>query len=106
MRSNFDGSDHETLFQTGGWGNKKDAADQLNRCVGIFVNKKEGKFYWTQKSLSKAGKGRIFRANIEAPINQPQTALILGYYYPDFQSSLIGDRQRHSDSILDRPETV
>ncbi|TVY82116.1 3-hydroxyacyl-CoA dehydrogenase-like protein [Lachnellula suecica] len=67
MRCNLDGSQHETIVKTGDWKNEKDAADQLNWCVGISVNKKEGKFYWTQKGLSKGGKGRIFRANIKMP---------------------------------------
>lgn len=29
-----------------------------------------GKFYWTQKGFSKAGKGRIFRANIITPLGE------------------------------------
>lgn len=70
MRSNLDGSQHETLVQTGDFKNEKDAADQMKWCVGISVNRKEGKFYWTQKGLSKGGKGRIFRANIEMPDGQ------------------------------------
>lgn len=65
MRCNLDGSEHETIIKTGDWQDVKDAANQLNWCVGISINKKEGKFYWTQKGLSKGGKGRIFRANIE-----------------------------------------
>lgn len=45
---------------------------QLRRLRGIgvlefSVTNKEGKFYWTQKRISKGGKGRIFRANIEMP---------------------------------------
>ncbi|TAQ85330.1 hypothetical protein B7494_g6338 [Chlorociboria aeruginascens] len=67
MRSNLDGSNHETLVQTGDWQNKADAANQMNWCVGISVNTTDGKFYWTQKGLSKGGKGRIFRANIKMP---------------------------------------
>lgn len=67
MRSNLDGSEHEILIQTGDWKNEEEAADQLNWCVGISVDRRGGKFYWTQKGMSKAGKGRIFRANIEMP---------------------------------------
>lgn len=70
LRSNLDGSEYETLIQTGDWKNDKDAADQSNWCVGISVNQKEGKFYWTQKGTSKGGKGRIFRANIHLPKGQ------------------------------------
>ena len=35
--------------------------------MGVCVDAKHGKFYWTQKGSSKAGKGRIFRANIAMP---------------------------------------
>jgi hypothetical protein len=70
MRCNLDGSDLETLIQTGDWKDKADAANQLNWCVGISVNKVEGKFYWTQKGPSKGGMGRIFRANIQMPKGQ------------------------------------
>jgi hypothetical protein len=70
MRSNLDGSQHEILIQVGDFNNQKDAEDQLNWCVGITVNRKEGKFYWTQKGISKGNKGRIFRANIEMPKSQ------------------------------------
>jgi hypothetical protein len=31
------------------------------------VDARRGKFYWTQKGPSKAGKGRIFRANLDIP---------------------------------------
>jgi hypothetical protein len=67
MRCNFDGSEHEIIVQTGDFNNPKDAENQLNWCVGISVNKKEGKFYWTQKGLSKGGKGKIFRASLQMP---------------------------------------
>ncbi|KAM0141464.1 hypothetical protein ACHAP3_002328 [Botrytis cinerea] len=70
MRCNFDGSEHETIIQTGDWENPEDAKDQLKWCVGISINNKEGKFYWTQKGSSKGGKGRIFRANIQMPAGQ------------------------------------
>jgi hypothetical protein len=36
-------------------------------CVGIAVDPQAGKFYWSQKGPSKAGKGRIFRANMQMP---------------------------------------
>lgn len=70
MRCNFDGSEHETIIQTGDWENPEDAKDQLKWCVGISINNKEGKFYWTQKGFSKGGKGRIFRANVQMPAGQ------------------------------------
>jgi hypothetical protein len=70
MRCNLDGSEHETVIQTGDWKNEKDSTNQLNWCVGISVNHKEKKFYWTQKGLSKGGKGRIFRAGMDMPKGQ------------------------------------
>lgn len=70
MRCNLDGSEHEVIIQNGDFNNEKDAADQMNWPVGISINKKDGKFYWTQKGLSKGGKGRIFRANLDFPKGQ------------------------------------
>lgn len=64
FRSNFDGSELETLVETGDWENEEHAADQTRWCVGISVSPATGKFYWTQKGPSKGNKGRIFRANI------------------------------------------
>lgn len=40
------------------------------QCVGITVDPKNKKFYWTQKGPSKAGKGRIFRADIDIPAGE------------------------------------
>lgn len=68
-RCNFDGSAHEILVQTGDW-EKEGFADQTKWCVGIAVDNKHGKFYWSQKGASKAGQGRIFRANIKTPAGE------------------------------------
>jgi hypothetical protein len=38
--------------------------------VGIVLDVKAGKFYWTQKGPDNAGEGRIFRANVEIPKGQ------------------------------------
>jgi hypothetical protein len=38
--------------------------------VGIVLDVKAGKFYWTQKGPDNAGEGRIFRANLEIPKGQ------------------------------------
>ncbi|CAJ0543515.1 Ff.00g037900.m01.CDS01 [Fusarium sp. VM40] len=65
MRSNFDGSDLEVLVQTGDYQNEQHKSDPTRWCVGVTVSPSTGKFYWTQKGPSKAGKGRIFRANID-----------------------------------------
>ncbi|KAL4804774.1 hypothetical protein BDV18DRAFT_161861 [Aspergillus unguis] len=73
-RVNFDGSGHEVLIQTGDFNNSTDKSDQTKHCVGIAVDPKRGKFYWTQKGPSKAGKGRIFRANISMPAGATATS--------------------------------
>ncbi|KPM37996.1 hypothetical protein AK830_g8557 [Neonectria ditissima] len=65
MRCNFDGSELETLIETGNWHDKEEMADQTRWCVGVTVSPTTGKFYWTQKGPSKGSKGRIFRANID-----------------------------------------
>src|SRR6516165_7763699 len=65
MRANLDGSQVETLVETGR--GDKDSRDQTRWCVGITIDPKFGKIYWTQKGPDKGGKGRLFRANIEIP---------------------------------------
>src|SRR5262249_56451262 len=65
MRANLDGSQVETLIETGR--GDTDARDQTRWCVGITVDPKLGKFYWTQKGPDNAGLGRIFRASIDIP---------------------------------------
>lgn len=68
-RCDFDGGRHEVLVQTGDW-TKGDQKDQTLWCVGITVDAKAGKFYWSQKGPSKGGKGRIFRAGMLMPEGQ------------------------------------
>ena len=68
MRANLDGSQIETLVQTG-----SDAADRSNQenwCVGIAVDPDRGHIYWTQKGGDDANRGRILRANLEIPEGQ------------------------------------
>lgn len=67
-RSNLDGSDIETLVETGH--GEADRLDARNWCVGIALNVQGGKLYWTQKGNDNAGQGRIFRANLEIPKGQ------------------------------------
>jgi len=69
MRSNLDGSNVETLVDTS-QGDGRPGPDAKKWCVGIAVDLKDGKFYWTQKGPDNAGQGRIFRANIEIPKGQ------------------------------------
>jgi hypothetical protein len=68
MRSNLDGSNIETLVQTGH--GEDDRRDGRNWCVGMALDVQGGKLYWTQKGNDKAGQGRIFRANLEIPKGQ------------------------------------
>ena len=68
MRSNLDGSNIETLVETGH--GDADRLDARNWCVGIPVDVNGGKFYWTQKGSDNAGQGGIFRAGLEIPKGQ------------------------------------
>jgi DNA-binding beta-propeller fold protein YncE len=68
MRSNLDGSGIETLVETGH--GEADRRDARNWCVGIALDVKGGKIYWTQKGPDNDGQGRIFRANLEIPKGQ------------------------------------
>jgi sugar lactone lactonase YvrE len=65
MRANLDGSQVETLVETGRGDN--DRRDQTRWCVGITVDPKFGKIYWTQKGPTKGGLGRLCRANLDIP---------------------------------------
>src|SRR6516225_6954628 len=69
MRCNLDGSDIETLVDAS-QGDARPASDATKTCVGIAVDVEGGKFYWTQKGETKAGQGRLFRANIQIPPGQ------------------------------------
>jgi hypothetical protein len=81
MRSNLDGSNIETLVDTSN-GEERPGTDLTKWCVGIAVDPDHGEIYfsrsslasqplhWTQKGPDDAGKGRIFRANINVPEGQ------------------------------------
>jgi len=71
MRANLDGSQVETLVETGR--GEKDRRDQTRWCVGITIDPTLGKIYWTQKGPDNAGLGRIFRANIDIPKGESPT---------------------------------
>jgi hypothetical protein len=73
MRANLDGSQVETLVETGR--GDEDRRDETRWCVGITIDPKRGKIYWTQKGTTKGGTGRLCRANIdvlkgESPANR------------------------------------
>ena len=65
MRSNLDGSQIETLVQTGE--GETDRRDQTRWCVGIAVDPARKQIYWTQKGGDNAEVGRILRAGIDIP---------------------------------------
>jgi len=65
MRANLDGSNAEVLVETGR--GEEDRRDQTRWCVGITVDSKFQKIYWSQKGPSNGGQGRIFRADVEIP---------------------------------------
>ncbi|MGY3578838.1 3-hydroxyacyl-CoA dehydrogenase [Bradyrhizobium sp. USDA 4504] len=71
MRANLDGSQVETLVETGR--GDADARDQNRWCVGITIDPKFKKIYWTQKGPDNGEQGRIFRANIEIPKGETPT---------------------------------
>jgi hypothetical protein len=68
-RCNLDGSNIETLIDTSK-GELRPGKDQTKWCVGIALDVKGSKLYWTQKGPDNAGLGRIFRAGLEAPKGQ------------------------------------
>ena len=68
MRCNLDGSRLETLIESGR--GDADRQDQTKWCVGLTIDPKFGRIYWTQKGPDNAGLGRIFRANVEIPPGQ------------------------------------
>ena len=65
MRCNLDGSNVETLVQTGE--GDEDRRDQTRWCVGIAVDPDRGQFYWTQKGPTMPDLGRSCRAGTEMP---------------------------------------
>ena len=66
MRCSLDGTSLETLVDTS-QGDTRPGRDATKWCVGIALDIEGGKLYWTQKGPDNAGKGRIFRANVEIP---------------------------------------
>jgi hypothetical protein len=65
MRANLDGSTVETLVEAGR--GDKDRHDETRWCVGVTIDPRLGKIYWTQKGPTKGGLGRLCRANIDIP---------------------------------------
>jgi len=65
MRVSLDGSHIETLVETGR--GDEDRRDETRWCVGIAVDPKVRKIYWTQKGPTKGGQGSLRRANLDIP---------------------------------------
>lgn len=67
MRANLDGSDVETLIQTGHPNGER--GDARNYCVGIALDLARGQIYWTQRGndTDQSADGSIRRANINIP---------------------------------------
>jgi hypothetical protein len=65
MRANLDGSQLETLVETGR--GDADRRDQKRWCVGITLDPKRKQIYWTQKGPDNGEQGRILRAGFEIP---------------------------------------
>ena len=65
MRSNLDGSQIETLVETGR--GDADRRDQTRWCVGITIDPERKQIYWTQKGPDNGEQGRIFRAGHRNP---------------------------------------
>ena len=68
MRCDLDGSNVETLVQTGH--GDEDRRDETNWCVGVAIDHVGGHLYWTQKGPSDAGLGRILRAGLDLPAGE------------------------------------
>ncbi|MER6128229.1 3-hydroxyacyl-CoA dehydrogenase [Streptomyces sp. NPDC001795] len=68
MRCELDGSNVETLVQTGQGAD--DRQDERRWCVGVAVDPVGGHLYWSQKGPSDAGEGKILRAGIDLPEGQ------------------------------------
>ena len=68
MRANLDGSQVETLVESGH--GDADRRDATKWCVGITVDPVRGQIYWTQKGPDDAGRGRILRAGLQIPAGQ------------------------------------
>src|SRR5271156_1331270 len=69
MRANLDGSNIETLVDTG-QGDPRPGPDPAKWCVGVAIDVDGDQVYWTQKGPDNAGQGRLLRAGIEVPAGQ------------------------------------
>ena len=75
MRCDLDGSNVETLVQTGE--GEEDRRDPTRWCVGIAVDPEGEHVYWTQKGGTNAGMGKLLRAGLELPEGDSASAGII-----------------------------
>src|ERR1700686_1663892 len=71
MRSNLDGSQMETLVETGR--GDADRRDQTRWCVGITIDPVRKQIYWTQKGPDNGEQGLLLRAGLEIPKGETAT---------------------------------
>lgn len=70
-RIGLDGKNHEVLVQRSAPASDAGPLAALTSwCVGITVDTRAGKIYWTQKGTSKSSQGCIFRAGIDIPAGE------------------------------------
>ncbi|ADG78833.1 low-density lipoprotein receptor YWTD repeat-containing protein [Tsukamurella paurometabola] len=65
MRSGLDGANVTVLVRTGVF--PRDSADAALHCVGVTVDHRNDRVFWTQKGAPDSGTGRIFTAGIDLP---------------------------------------
>ncbi|KAL4888154.1 hypothetical protein BDV59DRAFT_196697 [Aspergillus ambiguus] len=68
QRCDFSGHSREVLVQLGGNCSVSEAATCW--CVGVAVDSRAKKLYWSQKGPSKAGRGCICRAGMDIPAGE------------------------------------
>ena len=68
MRCNLDGSELETLIQTGD--GDEDRKDQTRWCVGVAIDRSWNEIWWTQKGPDNGDVGKLFRAKLDIPAGQ------------------------------------
>ena len=103
MRCDLDGSNVETLVQTGQ--GDDDRRDETRWCVGVAVDHVGGHLYWTQKGPSDAGLGRILRAGIDIPAGESAARRCdIEVVFKDLPEPIDLEIDRdHTDSVLDGP---
>lgn len=98
MRSNLDGSKVEILVTSGK--SEEDMHNPENWCVGVAVDEKNEKLYWTQKGPSKGGKGRIFRTNLQLlPGETPESRSDLEVLFENLPEPIDLEFDQHSETL-------